>query len=177
MTVFQDQLCDHLKHGVFFASSRPALSAAPVVEKRIMNLQKRSTMNLQKRSSMSPSLRTAVPGGIPRSAKMKKNYLKHLKCEVRPVSLTSRRCAAVVPPASRCHNAGFHWPNTRAPCFHEVLLSGFSLLRCHNAGFHWPNTRAPCFHEVLLSGFSLPRPRTAFALVVSLTEPLSSIVY
>ena len=54
-----------------------------------MNLQKRSTMNLQKRSSMSPSLRTAVPGGIPRTAKMKKNYLKHLKCEVRPVSLTS----------------------------------------------------------------------------------------
>ena len=136
---------DHLN----IASSRPALTAAPVVEKRIMNLQKRSTMNLQKRSSMSPSLRTAVPGGIPRSAKMKKNYLKHLKCEVRPVSLTSRRCAAVVPPASRCHNAGFHWPNTRAPCFHEVLLSGFSL----------------------------PRPRTAFALVVSLTEPLSSIVY
>ena len=147
VTVFQDQLCDPFEHGVLrFA---PRLSAAPVVEKRIMNLQKRSTMNLQKRSSMSPSLRTAVPGGIPRTAKMKKNYLKHLKCEVRPVSLTSRRCAAVVPPASRCHNAGFHWPNTRAPCFHEVLLSGFSL----------------------------PRPRTAFALVVSLTEPLSSIVY
>ena len=140
VTVFQDQLCDPFEHGVLrFAPSSLCSSCRREAHHEPAEAQHHEPAQAQLHVSFSPH---CCPWG----------NTPHCQDEEE------------LPEASEVRGPSGLLPLTPAS-------------RCHNAGFHWPNTRAPCFHEVLLSGFSLPRPRTAFALVVSLTEPLSSIVY